>query len=363
MKPIEVYEYYKSRIDHIQRHQSRLSRVEAITSVNGMTSLESVEEIVKLTVESVKSQIAFLKEPFEEATLENYEASYIDACSQMQVFQQTPSIQRFDARQIFDGEKLLSMVTSLYRAVTLVQFALPKKIPIPDHLIVVEKVLDVIIGGLYDLFTPSGQSHVGGEGCTFTGYKMPEVIGNVKIDPIIEFRELSEQKYFTDEERAELNKREQEKQKAIEEARERAILDEQTSKAIEHMSTKGGFGDESAESFETLKRTASAHFGAGYNCLCVLFNLIDPDVKVADFLRDTKYNDSQIVIPDASLIKVKDIARANAAIKLMQVCGFVKTIKDRYFRSDYKIYGTDQSDYENSLPLATDTIVTYYAES
>ena len=86
-------------------------------------------------------------------------------------------------------------------------------------------------------------------------------------------------------------------------------------------------------------------------------------MKVADFLRDDKYNDSQIVIPDASPITVKDIARANAVIKLLQTCGFVKTIKDRYFRSDYKIYGTDPSDYENSLPLAKDTIVTYYAES
>lgn len=363
MQPIEVYEYYKSRIDHIQRHQSRLSKVEAITSFNGMTSLESVEEIVKLTIESVKSQIAFLKEPFEEATLENYEASYIDACSQMQVFQQTPSIQRFDARLIFDGEKLLNMVTSLYRAVTLVQFALPKKIPIPNNLVVVEKVLDVIIGGLYDLFTPSGQSHVGGEGCTFTGYKTPEIIGNVEIDPIIEFRELSEQKYFTDEERAEINKREQEKQKAIEEARVKAALDELTRKAINHMANKGGFGDESAESFGTLERTANDYFGVGYNCLCILFNQIDPNVKVADFLRDDKYNDSQIVIPDASPITVKDIARANAVIKLLQTCGFVKTIKDRYFRSDYKIYGTDPSDYENSLPLAKDTIVTYYAES
>ena len=364
MQPIEVYEYYKSRIDHIQRHQSRLSKVEAITSINGMTSLESVEEITKLTVESVKSQIAFLKEPFEEATLENYESSYIDACSQMQVFQQTPSIQRFDARRIFDGEKLLSMVTSLYRAVTLVQFALPKKIPIPDHLVVVEKVLDVIIGGLYDLFTPSGQSHVGGEGCTFTGYKTPEIIGNVKIEPIIEFRELSEQKYFTDEERAAINKLEQERQKAIAAAKEKAALDAETHNAIGHMKKFGGFADKSDEEFNTLTTTANAYFGVGYNCLVVLCHLIDPNVSIATFFKNaSSYNDSQIVIPDASLVKVKDVARANTVIKLFQLTGYIDTMKDRYFRSDYKTYGADEEDFNNDTPLATDTIITFYAES
>jgi len=356
MIPIEVYEYYKARIDRIKRFQSRLSKVEAVTDINGMHDINSVEEVAKLAVESTKAFVAFLKEPFEPATLDNYEAQYYDCGSQMQVFKQTPSKFSFDARKIFDADKMMNMTTEIFRAVTLIQFALPKKIPIPQFLSDAEKILNEIVGGLYTLLTPGKLDLVEGEECTFTGYKSAP-------SPLITFVELPEQKYFTDEERAEINKREQEKQKAIEEARERAALDEQTRKAIEHMSNKGGFGDESVESFQNLERTANAYFGVGYNCLCVLFNLIDPDAKVADFLRDTKYNDSQIVIPDASLVKVKDIARANSAIKLLQMCGFVKTIKDRYFRSDYKIYGTDPSDYENSLPLATDTIVTYYAES
>ena len=357
MIPIEVYEYYKARIDRIKRFQNRLSKVEAVTDINGMHDINSVEELVKLSVESTKAFVAFLKEPFEPATLDNYEAQYYECGSQMQVFKQTPSKFSFDARKIFDADKLMSMTADIFRAVTLVQFALPKKIPIPQFLSDTEKILNEIVGGLYTLFTPGKLDLVEGEEYTFTGYKTAP-------SPLITFVELPEQKYFTDEERAEINKREQEKQKAIAIAKEKAAIESESDLDIEHMKKFDGFHDCADSRFNKLKTEYGELLAKGFSALCVLCHLMDKDTSIATKLYDSsKYNDTQIVLPEGADVKVKDVAYANRLIKAMQTCGLVMTSKDMFFRSDYKVYGAAEDDFDNSLPIGSDTIITFYSES
>lgn len=357
MIPIEVYEHYKARIDRIKRFQDRLAKVEAVTDINGMHSIDSVEELVKLSVESTKAFVAFLKEPFEPATLDNYEAQYYECGSQMQVFKQTPSKFSFDARKIFDAERLSIMVAEIFRAVTLIQFALPKKIPVPQFLSDTEKILNEIVGGLYTLFTPGKLDLLEGEECTFTGYKSAP-------SPLITFVELPEQKYFTDEERAEINKREQEKQKAIAIAKEKAAIESESDLDIEHMKKFDGFYDCGERAFEKLKSEYGELLAKGFSALVSLCYLMDKETCMANILRNSsKYNDTQVVLQDGCTITVKDVAYANRLIKAMQTCGMVRTVKDMFFRSDYKIYGASEEDFLNALPIGTDTIITFYSES
>ena len=356
MLPIDIYEYYKARIDRIKRFQSRLAKVEAVTDINGLHSIDSVEELVKLSVESTKAFVAFLKEPFEPATLDNYEAQYYECGSQMQVFKQTPSKFSFDARNIFDADKLMNMTADIFRAVTLVQFSLPKKIPIPQFLSDTEKILNEIVGGLYTLFTPGKLDLVEGEECTFTGYKSAP-------SPLITFVELPEQKYFTDEERAEINKREQEKQKAIAIAKEKAAIESESDQDIEHMKKFDGFHD-CGEELVKLKTDCGELLAKGFSTLVSLCYLVDKNVCMATILRNSpKYNDTQVVLQDGCTIAVKDVAYANRLIKAMQTCGLVRTVKDMFFRSDYKVYGASEEDLLNALPIGTDTIITFYSES
>lgn len=216
MLPIDVYNLYRARIEYIKRHSHNLQFIEAETSINGLCNIDSIVDILNRTIEEIKSYVAFLREPFEPATLDNYLEALYDAGSQMQVFQQTPSTVKFDSRDIFDADKLKACVDDIFKAITLVRF-LPKKIELPANLVKLDLIIDCILRGLY--YTILGNTDEMVDSTTLTGHQPDK-----DASPFISFNKLEKQKYFNDDEQAAIAKREQQRRAAIEEANRRAKL-------------------------------------------------------------------------------------------------------------------------------------------
>ena len=359
MLPIEIYELYKARIECIQRQFHKLSRIEATTDVNGLLSVDSLEKMVKLAVERVKTEIAFLKEPFEPATLDNYETQLFDTGSQMQVFEQTPSTHKFDSRDIFDHTKMLEMTAEIFRAATAVQFSLPKKIPIPEPLIKVDKCLNAILVGLYRKITNVAETS---PLATLTGHEYDEE------HPIISFEILDTQKYFTKEEREAIAKREEEKQKAIREAERVTKLQNEASVIQRELFESF---KELTDNVRSLHQEALAYGGPALKkCFALIASASNTPVakpltwgiqncgtiKGMQFVASDK--------PELSLT-VRDLAYANRLLKGLSIFGFMNGIvnHESYFKTDFRIYGEDENDFNDNTVIPNDTIIDYFVES
>lgn len=351
MIPIDIYDLYRAKLEYIKRHKHVLNVVEGKTSYINLTSMDTISDMVEKAVEEVKTTVAFYKEPFEPATLDNFTQQHYDTNSQLQVFTHQTAETAFDARNVFDADKMSDCIADIYRAFTLINFALPKKIPIPVALQNVERVIADIVNGIYELI-------FGKVDASRETMFMPS---DSALPKSITFCKLASQKYFNDEELKAIEHREQVKREAIAKAeaeakreeiasRYRFISDIIGSNLTDNQLIEGG---PAIDDWCKLVRVAHGE----------KFTEDSPSVSTV-FNNISKYTEIPVVINmdnGGFTYTLKALAYANAILSRLGMTKY--SGKEISLKIDTTVIGADQSDFENEEPLFENTMISLYVES
>lgn len=213
---------YKDKLNTLKSEQDNFKYLEAHSSVVGATSIGQLKTLSECLVSHCKDVTNLVKDPFEPAVLENFTKSLYDLGSTLQIAEYTPDEIDFDARDILVIDELENLFDQFFRCV--VGFAALKQ-EFPHALNVFELILHAIVYQACVALELDDEDWDTLTGTFPTG-----------VEPIITFKKLPEQKYFTDEEKQTIAESEAAAKQAAKEARDRAALQERMSNLIDHIS-------------------------------------------------------------------------------------------------------------------------------
>lgn len=204
--------FYKRVLQQLEFNKRNFNLLELTTEVLGVTDIAFISTLAAACKQAIQAMRDMVANPFDEAVVANLFTCKAEMDTACDHFEETPEESSGDARKVLDIKELNEAVEIIFRCVVACKSMPSQYQEFPRPLVVLDLAVFNIIVNAAKAFNES--------------LNIPDDVhvltGKTPTTPIVTFVKLPSQKYFTREEREELNRREEEKREAELEARRRA---------------------------------------------------------------------------------------------------------------------------------------------
>lgn len=180
-------------------NNKRLAFLEGHATITGCTNILRFVELKTELVNYCKAMKEFENAPFEPATLDNANEAYINLGTSYQVFT-SQCFDYFDARDVVDFSKLRDVIDDMFRCAA----SLKDPYKLRPLQVLASSIVDLVVALIKIDKTVDENFTI-----PLSEIIDPSFIKDANLPTTVTFTELDSQKYFTDEEREEVRKAEE----------------------------------------------------------------------------------------------------------------------------------------------------------